>query len=213
MSKQDKATEAAADRETPDATGSDAVNGAENGAEKSAKKKKKKASKGKSLVIVESPAKARTINKYLGKDFVVKASMGHIRDLPKGKFGIDMDEGFTPEYQTIRGKGKVISELKKLAKTAPLVWLAPDLDREGEAIAWHLAETLEVPPEKLRRVVFNEITKQAIQEAFEHPGELDIDKIDAQQARRVLDRIMGYKLSPLLWKKPKPRARNRRKES
>ena len=167
MSKQDKAPDAAAENETPAASENGAEPGAENGAAKPAAKKKKKASKGKSLVIVESPAKARTINKYLGDDFVVKASMGHIRDLPKGKFGIDMDEGFTPEYQTIRGKGKVISELKKLAKTAPLVWLAPDLDREGEAIAWHLAETLEVPPEKLRRVVFNEITKKAIQEAFE----------------------------------------------
>lgn len=165
---------------------------------------KKKASgkkKGKSLVIVESPAKARTINKYLGKDFVVKASMGHIRDLPKGKFGIDIDKDFTPDYTTIRGKGKVISELKRLAKAAPAVYLAPDLDREGEAIAWHLVEALDLADSQVYRVVFNEITKKAILESFDHPGQLDMDKVEAQQARRVLDRIMGYKLSPLLWKK------------
>jgi len=160
-----------------------------------AKKRKK------SLVIVESPAKARTINKYLGDDYVVKASMGHVRDLPRGKFGIDVEHGFTPEYQTIRGKGKVISELKKIAKSAEAVYLAPDMDREGEAIAWHLFEILEVPEERVYRVVFNEITKGAILEAFKSPGRLDSDKVDAQQARRVLDRIMGYKLSPLLWKK------------
>ena len=157
--------------------------------------------KKKSLVIVESPAKARTINKYLGKDFIVKASMGHIRDLPKGRFGIDLEHGFEPEYAAIRGKGKVIAELKRLAKDAARVYLAPDLDREGEAIAWHLREALEVDEDKLNRVVFNEITKRAILEAFEHPGKLNMSKVDAQQARRVLDRIMGYKLSPLLWKK------------
>src|SRR5688572_24838151 len=162
----------------------------------------KGARKGKSLVIVESPAKARTINKYLGKDYVVKASMGHIRDLPKGRFGIDIEGGFIPDYTTIRGKAKVLSELKKLARVAPSIYLAPDMDREGEAIAWHLAESLDLPdPEKVFRVVFNEITKKAILEAFEHPGKLDMDKVEAQQARRVLDRIMGYKLSPLLWKK------------
>jgi DNA topoisomerase-1 len=162
----------------------------------------KRARKGKSLVIVESPAKARTINKYLGKDYVVKASMGHIRDLPKGRFGIDIEGGFIPDYTTIRGKAKVLSELKKLARVAPSIYLAPDMDREGEAIAWHLAESLDIPdPDKVFRVVFNEITKKAILEAFEHPGKLDMDKVEAQQARRVLDRIMGYKLSPLLWKK------------
>jgi DNA topoisomerase-1 len=160
-----------------------------------------KVRKGRSLVIVESPAKARTINKYLGKDFVVKASMGHIRDLPKGKFGIDIEHGFAPEYTTIRGKGKVVSDLKRTAKASSAVFLAPDMDREGEAIAWHLSELLEVPEDRVFRVVFNEITKRAIQEAFEHPGRLDLDKVDAQQARRVLDRIVGYKLSPLLWKK------------
>ena len=161
----------------------------------------KKGKKGKALVIVESPAKARTINKYLGSAFVVKASMGHIRDLPKGKFGIDIEHGFEPEYTTIRGKGKVITELKRLAKASNAVYLAPDMDREGEAIAWHLSESLEVPDDKVYRVVFNEITKKAIEEAFEHPGRVDLDKVNAQQARRVLDRIMGYKLSPLLWKK------------
>lgn len=167
-------------------------------AAKTAKKAKKKK---KALVIVESPAKARTINKYLGTDYVVKASMGHIRDLPKGKFGIDLEHGFVPEYTTIRGKGKVISELKKLAKSSESVYLAPDMDREGEAIAWHLQEILEVPEDRVFRVVFNEITKNAIKEAFTEPGRVDLDKVEAQQARRVLDRIMGYKLSPLLWKK------------
>lgn len=157
--------------------------------------------KGKSLVIVESPAKAKTINKYLGSDYVVKASMGHIRDLPKGKFGIDIEHGFKPEYLPIRGKSKLVSELRKLAKDARRVYLAPDLDREGEAIAWHLSEILDVDPEKVYRVVFNEITKKAILEAFTSPGKLNMHKVDAQQARRVLDRIMGYKLSPLLWKK------------
>jgi DNA topoisomerase-1 len=162
-----------------------------------------KARKGgkKSLVIVESPAKAKTINKYLGSSYVVKASMGHIRDLPKGKFGIDIEHGFKPEYTTIRGKGKVISELKRLARSSEAVYLAPDMDREGEAIAWHLFESLEVPASRVFRVVFNEITKSAIEEAFRAPGRLDSDKVDAQQARRVLDRIVGYKLSPLLWKK------------
>ena len=159
------------------------------------------AAQGKALVIVESPAKAKTINKYLGKDFVVKASMGHVRDLPKGKFGIDVEHGFQPDYTPIHGKSKVIGELRRLAKNARSVYLAPDLDREGEAIAWHLQEMLDVAPERVYRVVFNEITKKAILEAFEQPGKLDLNKVDAQQARRVLDRIMGYKLSPLLWKK------------
>jgi len=156
---------------------------------------------GKALVIVESPAKARTINKYLGKDFVVKASMGHVRDLPKGKFGVDIENGFEPEYIEIKGKAKVLAELKRAAKTARVVYLAPDPDREGEAIAWHLREALDVPEERAFRVVFNEITRKAVIAAFDHPGKLDLKKVDAQQARRILDRIMGYKLSPLLWKK------------
>ena len=160
------------------------------------------AATGKALVIVESPAKARTINKYLGKNYVVRASLGHIRDLPKGKFGIDVEHGFEPLYVPIRGKSKVIGELKAYSKTARAVYLAPDMDREGEAIAWHLAETLGLTgSDRLFRVVFNEITKNAIVEAFDKPTKLDMHKVDAQQARRVLDRIMGYKLSPLLWKK------------
>ncbi len=157
--------------------------------------------KGKDLVIVESPSKAKTIAKYLGSGFVVKASVGHIRDLPKGKFGIDIDNRFEPEYQTIRGKGKAMEELRKAAKSANAVYLAPDPDREGEAIAWHLAESLGVSEDKLFRVVFNEVTKGAILKAFEKPGRIDMDKVDAQQARRVLDRLMGYQLSPLLWDK------------
>lgn len=167
----------------------------------SEKKKKSGQRKKKALVIVESPAKARTINKYLGSDFVVRASMGHVRDLPTGKFGIDLENGFEPEYTTIRGKGKTIAELKRLAKGAEAVYLAPDPDREGEAIAWHLFEALEADESKVFRVVFNEITKKAILAAFEEPGRLDMNKVDAQTARRVLDRIVGYKLSPLLWKK------------
>ncbi|MDF1800224.1 MAG: type I DNA topoisomerase [Planctomycetota bacterium] len=164
-------------------------------------KKTKRAKKAKALVIVESPAKAKTIGKYLGSDYIVKASVGHIRDLPKGKMGIDIEAGFTPAYQTIRGKGKTVDELRKAAKSAEAVYLAPDPDREGEAIAWHLAEILDVPEDKLYRVVFNEITKKAILAAFEVPGRIDMDKVDAQQARRVLDRLMGYELSPLLWEK------------
>jgi DNA topoisomerase-1 len=156
---------------------------------------------GRSLVIVESPAKAKTINKYLGSAYIVRASMGHVRDLPKGRFGIQIDKGFEPDYVVITGKQKVIGELKKLAKAAPAIYLAPDPDREGEAIAWHLSESLGVDPKLMHRVVFNEITEKAVKAAFDHPSKLDMSKVDAQQARRVLDRIMGYKLSPLLWKK------------
>lgn len=153
---------------------------------------------GKSLVIVESPAKAKTINKFLGSNFVVKASMGHIRDLPKSKLGVDVENSFQPEYVTVRGKGKIIKELKEAAKTADAVYLAPDPDREGEAIAWHIASVLNNA--NIHRVSFNEITKSAIQAAVEHPSKIDMQKVDAQQARRVLDRLVGYKVSPLLWK-------------
>src|SRR5512143_2960929 len=156
---------------------------------------------GKRLVIVESPAKAKTINKYLGGDYVVKASVGHVRDLPKQRLGVDVEHGFAPEYEVIRGKGKVLSEIKKLAKAADAVYLAPDPDREGEAIAWHVAEELNVPGDRLYRVLFNEITKRAIVEAMKSPGKIDLNKVDAQQARRVLDRLVGYQVSPLLWKK------------
>ncbi len=165
------------------------------------KRKAGSAQNNKALVIVESPAKARTINKYLGRGFVVKASMGHIRDLPKSDFGIDLTDNFRPTYEIVRGRTKVIDDLHKLAAKAREVFLATDRDREGEAIAWHLVEALGLSPERVRRVIFNEITKTAIAEAFAHPHEIDIDRVNAQQARRILDRIVGYELSPLLWKK------------
>src|SRR5256885_2546422 len=157
---------------------------------------------GKNLVIVESPAKARTINKYLGDDFIVKASMGHVRDLPSKGMGVDL-KTFEPEYVIIeeRGKGKVVSELKKLAKDAPNIYLATDLDREGEAIAWHLQQALKIPDARVNRVIFNAITKAEIQKAFKSPRRIDIDRVNAQQARRILDRIVGYEISPLLWRK------------
>jgi DNA topoisomerase-1 len=154
----------------------------------------------KSLVIVESPAKARTINKYLGRDFLVKASMGHVKDLPKSKLGVDLENGFEPDFTTIRGKAKVIKELKEAAKKVEAIYLAPDLDREGEAIAAHLAEILDDGKHELFRVTFHEITKTAIQEAFAHPGRIDQNKVDAQQARRILDRLVGYLVSPVLWR-------------
>ncbi len=192
-----------------------------------------------SLVIVESPAKARTINKYLGKDYIVKSSVGHIRDLPTGgrgsdpkaraaeaaktralppeereaykakrarlqlvkRMGVDPDNDWAADYEVLPGKEKVVDELVKLAEKAPMVYLATDLDREGEAIAWHLQETIGGDPERFRRVVFNEITRKAIQAAFEDPGQLDINRVNAQQARRFLDRVVGFELSPLLWAK------------
>jgi DNA topoisomerase-1 len=164
-------------------------------------KEKTKAARKKSLVVVESPAKAKTINKFLGSGYVVKASMGHVRDLPAKKFGIDVDEDFAAEYQIIPGREKSLNELKKAAKTAERVFMATDRDREGEAIAWHLVEALGVAPEIIHRVSFNQITRKAIEKAFEESGRIDMAKVDAQQARRFLDRIVGYKLSPLLWKK------------
>ena len=155
----------------------------------------------KSLVIVESPAKAKTISKILGKDFTVKASVGHVKDLPVKEMGIDIDKEFTPRYMVIPGKETVIRELKKAAKEADTVYLAPDPDREGEAIAWHIAEEIKSKAKEVYRITFNEITKSAVQEAIRHPGEIDLKKVDAQQARRVLDRLVGYELSPLLWRK------------
>ncbi|MCK6457139.1 MAG: type I DNA topoisomerase [Phycisphaerae bacterium] len=163
--------------------------------------KSKPAPTGKALVIVESPAKAKTINKYLGQSYVVKASRGHVRDLPPRKYGIDPGRNFEPTYEILPSHQKVIDELRDLAKSSDVVYLATDLDREGEAIAWHLAAALELPPEKTRRVIFNEITETAIHDAFQKPHEIDIDKVNAQQARRILDRVVGYELSPLLWKK------------
>lgn len=156
-----------------------------------------------SLVIVESPAKAKTIGKYLGSKYIVKASMGHIRDLPKSQTGVEVENGFTPKYITIRGKGAVLKELKDAAKKVKHVYLAADPDREGEAIAWHLAHYLELDESDTCRVVFNEITKQAVKDAFKTPRKINMDLVNAQQARRILDRLVGYKISPLLWKKVK----------
>jgi DNA topoisomerase I len=168
-----------------------------------------KGAEGRQLVIVESPAKARTINKYLGSDYVVMASMGHVRDLPdknpKGVKdsvpGVEVENDFKPVYQVIRGKGATVARLAKAAAASSSVWLATDLDREGEAIAWHLAEALKLPSGETKRVVFNAITKSEIGKAFKNPRTIDMNKVNAQQARRVLDRIVGYKASPLLWKK------------
>jgi DNA topoisomerase-1 len=156
-----------------------------------------------SLVIVESPAKAKTIGKYLGPKFIVKASMGHIRDLPKSQIGVEIENEFQPKYITIRGKGSILKELKDASKKVKRVYLAADPDREGEAIAWHLAHYLELNDQDACRVVFNEITKQAVKDAFKTPRPIDMDLVNAQQARRVLDRLVGYKISPLLWKKVK----------
>ncbi len=157
----------------------------------------------KSLVIVESPAKAKTIAKYLGKDYTVKASVGHVMDLPKSKLGVDIENNFEPKYIQIKGKGPVVKELKAAAKKADRILLATDPDREGEAIAFHVAEVLagSAKTTEFYRVLFNEITKKAILLAIEHPGKIDINKVDAQQARRVLDRLVGYQISPILWKK------------
>ncbi|MBC2168726.1 type I DNA topoisomerase [Listeria booriae] len=155
------------------------------------------------LVIVESPAKAKTIEKYLGKKYKVKASMGHIRDLPKSQMGVDTENNFEPRYITIRGKGPILKELKQAAKKVKKVYLAADPDREGEAIAWHLANSLGLDQTDDLRVVFNEITKDAVKESFKHPRKIDMDLVDAQQARRILDRLVGYNISPILWKKVK----------
>ncbi|NTW31682.1 MAG: type I DNA topoisomerase [Bacteroidetes bacterium] len=165
----------------------------------------------KNLVIVESPAKAKTIEGFLGKDFIVKSSMGHVRDLAKNKtkedthgLGVEINNGFKPVYELLNDKKLIVAELKKLAKDAETIWLATDEDREGEAISWHLAEALKLKEEKIKRIVFHEITKSAITEAVENPRSINIDLVNAQQARRVLDRLVGFELSPLLWKKVKP---------
>lgn len=155
----------------------------------------------KNLVIVESPTKSKTIEKFLGKNYTVKASMGHLRDLPKSTFGVDVDNDFTPKYINIRGKGDLIKELKNEAKKADKVYLATDPDREGEAISWHLAHILGIEENKACRIEFHEITSAAVKDAIKHPRVLDMDMVDAQQARRILDRIVGYQLSPLLWRK------------
>ncbi|MBQ3003693.1 MAG: type I DNA topoisomerase, partial [Clostridia bacterium] len=155
------------------------------------------------LVIVESPSKANTIKSFLGKGYKVKASKGHVRDLPKSKLGIDIENDFEPQYINIRGKGDLINELRKEAKAADRVLLAADPDREGEAISWHLAAVLKLDPEKTKRITFNEITKSVVKEAIKSPRDIDMNMVNSQQARRILDRLVGYQISPFLWKKIK----------
>ena len=155
----------------------------------------------KNLVIVESPAKAKTIEKILGKDFHVVASFGHVRDLPKSKLGVDVENDFKPSYSTIKGKGEVIKNLKDMAKKSDKVFLASDPDREGEAIAWHIAYALKLSEDDSNRIEFNEITETAIKDSITHPRKIDMDKVNAQQARRILDRLVGYGISSLLWKR------------
>ena len=157
----------------------------------------------KNLVIVESPAKAKTIEGYLGKDFTVKSSFGHVRDLASKGLAIDVENDFAPEYEVSSDKKALVAELKKLAKESDVVWLATDEDREGEAISWHLAEELKLDTKKTKRIVFHEITKSAILKAIDNPREIDYNLVNAQQARRVLDRLVGYELSPVLWRKIK----------
>ena len=155
------------------------------------------------LVIVESPAKAQTIKKFLGKSYNVEASMGHVRDLPKSRLGVDIENNFEPKYITIRGKGKIINKLRKEAQNASKIYLATDPDREGEAISWHIAHLLDIDPSSTCRIEFNEITQQAIKNAIKNPRAINMNLVDAQQARRVLDRVVGYTISPLLWRKVK----------
>ncbi|HIO24080.1 MAG TPA: type I DNA topoisomerase [Nitrospinaceae bacterium] len=170
-----------------------------------AKAKSTRRASNKSLLIVESPTKVKTLKKFIGRDFVVMASVGHLKDLPKSKLGVDVDNNFAPEYITIRGKGKILSDLKKEAKKANDIYLAPDPDREGEAIAYHIGNEVAKHTEgKIYRVMFNEITKSAVKEAIKNPTEVNINRFNAQQARRILDRLVGYKISPMLWKKVQP---------
>ena len=165
--------------------------------------RKRTTSPQKKLVIVESPSKAKTIGKYLGRSYKVVASLGHVRDLPKSRMGVDVENDYQPDYISIRGKGDVIKELRKDAKKAKAVYLASDPDREGEAIAWHVANLLKMDPNEKNRVTFHEITKDAVKDAFKEPRTINMDLVDAQQARRVLDRLVGYSISPILWKKVK----------
>ena len=155
------------------------------------------------LVIVESPAKVKTIKKFLGGSYTVDASQGHVRDLPKSQLGVDVEQDYEPKYITIRGKGDILAKLRKEAKKADKVYLATDPDREGEAISWHLAAALKLDSKKMRRITFNEITKNAVKASLKHPRDIDMNLVDAQQARRVLDRMVGYRISPLLWAKVK----------
>ncbi|MGA1841400.1 MAG: type I DNA topoisomerase [bacterium] len=156
-----------------------------------------------SLIIVESPTKVRTLKKFLGSDYLIKASVGHIKDLPKNRLGVDIENGFRPEYITIRGKAKILNEIKNTARKAEKIFLAPDPDREGEAIGWHIANEIEAPKDKIYRVLFNEITKGAVLKGLKTPSRIDLNKVNAQQARRILDRLVGYQISPILWEKVK----------
>ena len=159
---------------------------------------------GQNLVIVESPAKAKTIGKYLGKNYIVGASMGHVRDLPKSKLGVDIEDNFnTPKYITIRGKGELLNKLRKAAKKADKIYLATDPDREGEAISWHLANILKIDENQKCRIVFNEVTKKAVKASIKEAREINLNLVDAQQARRIVDRLVGYEISPILWKNVK----------
>ena len=158
----------------------------------------------KNLVIVESPAKAKTIEGFLGKDFTVKSSFGHVRDLKKKGLSVDVDNNFEPEYEISPDKQKVIQELKALVKKSDIIWLATDEDREGEAISWHLEESLDLKNKDVKRIVFHEITKSAIEKAIQNPRQIDYRLVDAQQARRILDRLVGFGISPILWRKIKP---------
>ena len=158
---------------------------------------------GQKLVIVESPAKAKTIEKYLGKNYVVEASMGHVRDLPKSQLGVDIEDNYNPKYITIRGKGELLDKLKKEAKKSEQIFLATDPDREGEAISWHLAHILKLDNDKKCRIEFHEITKNAVKNALKAPRKINVNLVNAQQARRILDRLVGYKVSPILWSKVK----------
>ena len=151
------------------------------------------------LVIVESPAKARTIEKYLGSDYKVVASMGHLRDLPKSTMGVDIEGGFEPQYIPVKGKEDVIKDLRERAEKASMVYLATDPDREGEAISWHLAAVLGLDSDKAKRITFNEVTKNTFRESLRHPRDLDMNLVNSQQTRRILDRLVGYKISPFLW--------------
>ena len=166
-------------------------------------KRKNMNKKPSTLIIVESPSKAKTLNKYLGKDYVISSSVGHIIDLPKSRLGVDTEHDFKPEYITIRGKAKILNELKKLASSSESVLLATDPDREGEAISWHLKTALSSKNDNIKRIEFNEITESAVKQAVSNPREINLDMVNAQQARRILDRIVGYNISPLLWKKVK----------
>ena len=158
----------------------------------------------KNLIIVESPAKAKTIQKFITKDYTVISSKGHVRDLPQKDLGIDVSKNFLPQYEILPDKKKLISDIKKMVNDSEIVWLATDDDREGEAISWHLMEAADIPEDKTKRIVFHEITKTAIDNALSNPRKLDVDLVDAQQARRILDRLVGFELSPVLWRKVKP---------